>query len=195
MKLSQLSLADYNQLDSIPVINQDLSATDFTPVANTYYRHTGATTDTFTQGVIYLYDTAYHKLGESGGTTLNKYTYAYSSNTKDDTSPIYRRIVNIIQQSKGKVTFSFTNENSFRNSACSMSCPNDTTVIINANNIGSNVVMLVLNLSVRGSTGYFNKDYSYIARLYPGDTMNGNIQQADTLYPFKIVYYNDTELT
>lgn len=67
MKLSQLSLADYNQLDSIPVINQDLSATDFTPVANTYYRHTGATNDTFTQGVIYLYDTAYHKLGESGG--------------------------------------------------------------------------------------------------------------------------------
>ena len=70
MKLSQLSLADYNQLDSIPVINQDLSATDFTPVANTYYRHTGATTDTFTQGVIYLYDTAYHKLGESGGDYL-----------------------------------------------------------------------------------------------------------------------------
>ena len=73
MKLSQLSLADYNKLDSIPVINQDLSATDFTPVANTYYRHTGATTATFTQGVIYLYDTAYHKLGESGGTTLNRY--------------------------------------------------------------------------------------------------------------------------
>lgn len=74
MKLSQLSLADYNQLDNIPVINQDLSASGFTPVANTYYRHTGATTDTFTQGVIYLYDTAYHKLGESGGgTTLNKY--------------------------------------------------------------------------------------------------------------------------
>ena len=74
MKLSQLSLADYNKLDSIPVINQDLSASGFTPTANTYYRHTGATTDTFTQGVIYLYDTAYHKLGESGGgTTLNRY--------------------------------------------------------------------------------------------------------------------------
>ena len=77
MKLSQLSLADYNKLDSIPVINQDLSASGFTPVANTYYRHTGATTATFTQGVIYLYDTTYHKLGESGGgTTLNKYTYS-----------------------------------------------------------------------------------------------------------------------
>ena len=80
MKLSQLSLADYNQLDSIPVINQDLSASGFTPVANTYYRHTGATTDTFTQGVIYLYDTAYHKLGESGGvTTLNRYEVTTSS--------------------------------------------------------------------------------------------------------------------
>lgn len=68
MKLSQLSLADYNQLDSIPVINQDLSATDFTPVANTYYRHTGATTDTFTQGVIYCYDgTEYKALDGSGG--------------------------------------------------------------------------------------------------------------------------------
>lgn len=80
MKLSQLSLADYNQLDSIPVINQDLSASGFTPVANTYYRHTGATTDTFTQGVIYLYDTAYHKLGESGGgTALNEYTYSITN--------------------------------------------------------------------------------------------------------------------
>lgn len=80
MKLSQLSLADYNKLDSIPVINQDLSASGFTPTANTYYRHTGATTATFTQGVIYLYDTAYHKLGESGGgTTLNKYTFTVST--------------------------------------------------------------------------------------------------------------------
>lgn len=194
MKLSQLSLADYNQLDSIPVINQDLSASGFTPVANTYYRHTGATTDTFTRGVIYLYDTSYHKLGDSGGTTLNKYTYAYSSNTTENISNIYRRLVNIIQQSKGKVTFSFTKEDAFSNSACSISCPNDTTVIINANYIGTNIVMLVLNFSVTGTTGYFNKSYSHIARLYPGDTMNGNIQQADTLYPFRIVYYNDTEL-
>ena len=71
----------YNDLANIPVINQDLSASGFTPVANTYYRHTGATTDTFTQGVIYLYDTAYHKLGESGGggTTLNKYEYSIAN--------------------------------------------------------------------------------------------------------------------
>ena len=75
-KIAQLVEGNYNILDNIPVINQDLTASGFTPVANTYYRHTGATTDTFTQGVIYLYDTAYHKLGESGGgTTLNKYVY------------------------------------------------------------------------------------------------------------------------
>ena len=68
MKLSQLSLADYNQLDNIPVINQDLSASGFTPVANTYYRHTGSTTGTFTQGVIYYYDgTEYKALDGSGG--------------------------------------------------------------------------------------------------------------------------------
>lgn len=66
-KIAQLVEGNYNILDNIPVINQDLTESGFTPVANTYYRHTGATTDTFTQGVIYLYDTAYHKLGESGG--------------------------------------------------------------------------------------------------------------------------------
>lgn len=80
-------VSDYNELANIPVINQDLSASGFTPVANTYYRHTGATTSTFTQGVIYLYDTAYHKLGESGGgTTLNKYEFTlqlYNATTSD----------------------------------------------------------------------------------------------------------------
>lgn len=66
---------DYNQIENIPVINQDLSASGFTPTANTYYRHTG-TTDTYTQGVIYYYDgTEYKALDGSGGggTTLNKY--------------------------------------------------------------------------------------------------------------------------
>lgn len=96
MKLSQLSLADYNQLDSIPVINQDLSASGFTPVANTYYRHTGATTNTFTQGVIYLYDTAYHKLGESGGsTTLNKYTFSVNISNKPSVAQV-TKILNIL---------------------------------------------------------------------------------------------------
>ena len=73
---------NYNMLDNIPVINQDLSASGFTPVANTYYRHTGSTTAAFTQGVIYCYDgTEYKALDGSGGggTTLNKYTYGGSN--------------------------------------------------------------------------------------------------------------------
>ena len=58
---------DYNGLENIPVINQDLSASDFTPVANTYYRHTGAI-GTYTQGVIYYYDgTEYKEVNGSGG--------------------------------------------------------------------------------------------------------------------------------
>ena len=57
----------YNDLSNIPVINQDLTASGFTPVANTYYKHTGTTTDTFTQGVIYLYNgTGYAALDGSG---------------------------------------------------------------------------------------------------------------------------------
>lgn len=101
MKLSQLSLADYNQLDSIPVINQDLSATDFTPVANTYYRHIGATTDTFTQGCIYLYDTAYHKLGDSGGgTTLNKYNFTLSP-LSNKTENLH--LIRILTEAKGRI--------------------------------------------------------------------------------------------
>lgn len=95
-------VSDYNNLDNIPVINQDLSASGFTPVANTYYRHTGATTDTFTQGVIYLYDTAYHKLGESGGMTLNK--YEYTSTTGQDS---IKRAMRILNKAKSIAAFDF----------------------------------------------------------------------------------------
>lgn len=93
--------SDYNVLTNIPVINQDLTAAGFTPVANTYYRHTGTTTDTFTQGVIYLYDTAYHKLGESGGgTKLNMYNYTLSplSNKTENL-----RLIRILTQAKGRI--------------------------------------------------------------------------------------------
>ena len=70
LKSNVPSVSDYNQLHNIPVINQDLTASDFTPFPNVYYRHTGATTGTFTQGVIYLYNgTGYAALdgGGSGG--------------------------------------------------------------------------------------------------------------------------------
>lgn len=49
-------ISDYNDLPNIPVQNQDLTAGGFTPVENSYYRHTGATTDSYTNGVIYYYN-------------------------------------------------------------------------------------------------------------------------------------------
>lgn len=50
------NVPSYNDLPNIPVINQDLTASGFTPVANTYYKHTGTTTDLYTNGVIYFYN-------------------------------------------------------------------------------------------------------------------------------------------
>ena len=63
-----VAYGNYNMLDNIPVINQDLTASGFTPVANTYYRHTGTTTASYINGVIYCYDgTEYKALDGSGG--------------------------------------------------------------------------------------------------------------------------------
>lgn len=132
--------------------------------------------------------------GGGGGTTLNKYTYSLTSSTSENSGPEYKRIVNIIQQAKGRVTFSFTN--SFANSACSISCPTDTSVIINAIMISSNISIISLNFSVSGTVGVFNKSNSYIANLYPGESMSSSsIGAINTLYPCNVVYYNDTEIT
>ena len=45
--------SNYDDFSNIPIINQDLSATGFTPVGDTYYRHTGTTNRDYTKGVIY----------------------------------------------------------------------------------------------------------------------------------------------
>ena len=45
--------SNYDDLSNIPVINQDLSESGFTPVKDTYYRHTGTTNSDYTNGVIY----------------------------------------------------------------------------------------------------------------------------------------------
>ena len=59
--------SNYSLLSNIPVQNQDLAASGFTPVANTYYRHTGTTTASYTNGVIYYYNgTGYAALDGSG---------------------------------------------------------------------------------------------------------------------------------
>lgn len=68
-------VTDYNNLTSKPIINQDILANGFTPVENTYYRHTGNTSETYTKGVIYYYDGAVFKAidgsGSGGGGSAN----------------------------------------------------------------------------------------------------------------------------
>ena len=61
-------------LKNLPIINQDLTSTDFTAVEGTYYRHIGSTNDTFVNGTIYRYqDGSFKQLGagaSSGMQTL-----------------------------------------------------------------------------------------------------------------------------
>lgn len=190
MKLSQLSLSDYNQLDSIPVINQDLSASGFTPVANTYYRHIGATTDTFTRGVIYLYDTAYHKLGESGGTTLNKYTYT-QYNYLDTTAN--KRLKNILQNAKGNILCNSTTEK----------------LTYSSNNYWTEIVMFYImtdsdgtkfiwNINkFRSSSGDWNAGVIYTYNMTTNTLSSENLTNNDpnSRTTIQITYWNDVEIT
>ena len=180
----------YNDLANIPVINQDLSASGFTPVTNTYYRHTGATTDTFTQGVIYLYDTAYHKLGESGGgTTLNRYTYT-QYNYSDATTN--KRLKNILQNAKGHI-YSETNEmftyksNSYWTEIIKfyVGTSAEGTVFMWQNNLFSS------------SSGTWSRgaiqNYNMTTNTLTSETLTNNDSQARTT--ITITYWNDVEIT
>lgn len=199
MKLSQLSLADYNQLDSIPVINQDLSASGFTPVANTYYRHTGATTATFTQGVIYLYDTAYHKLGESssGGTTLNRYELSL---TVSELSSKTKLLYNIYTQAKGRVTacnYSYTSINSYDYNEFSLKEISYTGAVdTNAYVKFYQATGQNPNVNITGYTAS-RKENTYDYGIIGSDktiTLAGHATWTGTS-TIKIIYFNDTEIT
>ena len=45
--------SNYDDFSNIPIINQDLSESEFTALKDTYYRHTGTTNSDYTNGVIY----------------------------------------------------------------------------------------------------------------------------------------------
>lgn len=194
-KIAQLVSGDYNVLDNIPVINQDLSASGFTPVANTYYRHIGATTDTFTQGVIYLYDTAYHKLGESGGgTTLNKYEWTIDL-TQTLSDSINDRLGNIISSAKGRVMGNILVENS--RYALQSNIVNDPG-LNGASIIYDGSKYSVRYFSVKAISGYMLSIEGYKmfsstdAVTYTRSNSNPSSSQFKQL---KVIYYNDTEIT
>lgn len=172
-----VACGNYNMLDNIPVINQDLTASGFTPVANTYYRHTGATNNTFTQGVIYLYDTAYHKLGESGGggTTLNKYNYSGND------IALARKIMENAQ-------LAYINRN-IANTPCALLVVKGTYnrangAITNADGVAIATITDISNALYLNTTTLRNKNNEL--------TMTTN---ESSLSDVSIVYFNDTEIT
>lgn len=73
----RLITADYNGLSNKPIINASLPVLP-SPPANTYFRHTGSTTATFTNGVIYKWDgVEYKELGTGAQPIdLSKYIQA-----------------------------------------------------------------------------------------------------------------------
>lgn len=96
---------DYNELEHIPVINQDLSGEGFLPIINTYYKHTGETTGLFTQGMIYLHTgTTYKALDGEVPTKISQLTNdsGYTTNKGTVTSVA----VKMNDSEKGKVTSS-----------------------------------------------------------------------------------------
>ena len=60
-------VADYSEIAGVPIIMQDLSASGFTPTANTYYLHIGETTIMCDKGTIYFYNGTEYKVLGSGG--------------------------------------------------------------------------------------------------------------------------------
>lgn len=187
-KIAQLVEGNYNILDNIPIINQDLSASGFTPVANTYYRHTGATTASFTQGVIYLYDTAYHKLGESGGTTLNKYELSINTTAlPNNTLLLYK----IYTQAKGRVIIG---RNSY-NSNTSFYITQFTPYYIASNYVQLFTIIGYSDfVQINGYScinGTLKRVYAYIN----SDNTISDAAVEDWNETIKVIYYNDTEIT
>lgn len=66
-----LSVDDYNMLKNLPIINQDLTSTDFSAVEGTYYRHIGSTNENFVNGTIYHYqDGNFKQLGDGASSGM-----------------------------------------------------------------------------------------------------------------------------
>lgn len=80
------------------VVEQDLSATDFTPVKNTYYRHKGANSTTYIRGTVYFYN----------GTEF-KEVVAIAKYAHQTTDGHYKPVPGIVSYSSTFGTTAFTN--------------------------------------------------------------------------------------
>ena len=135
-----------------------------------------------------MYDTAYHKLGESdGGTTLNKYTYTVPNSTSG-----IERAYRIVKNAKGGF-------NVFRQMD---SYEYDSGVLLKAERGYGSVQFSMLG----GNTDVGTKQANiYIISYLSSSTMfmDINIKQDGTIAvtanntkrTMHLVYYNDTEIT
>lgn len=81
-------VCDWNAVESRPIIKADL--TIITPTENIYYQHTG-TTDTYTQGIIYLYNGTEFKPIDgsgSGGGGISQTVTLLASGWEDNSQTI-----------------------------------------------------------------------------------------------------------
>lgn len=186
----KLSVANYNKLDNIPVINQDLTASDFTPVKGTYYRHTGSGGSAYTIGAIYYYNgTEYKALdGSGGGTTLNKYTYFTKVNSLSGS----KRFARIIANCKGRCTVYAIDQNCAPLNA--VIGDDGSTLFLTGLTIDINGVnMVVFSIYVSVANGY-RANFSHYFKLNIADNTIDNTYDYSNDYLLAI-YFNDTEIT
>lgn len=184
----------YNDLANITVINQDLTASGFTPVTNTYYRHTGTTTASYTNGVIYLWNgTEYKALDGSGGggTTLNRYTYSIGEQASESA---LQRVREIYTVSKIAPRARFI-----------MSSDWQWHEIVNVSDYGYWVITRcyegydTVNLvETYYIWNYHSNSYTTIKKrqnIDTGETTTTKNEYAYGTHKLEIVYYNDVEIT
>lgn len=87
--ISATDTDNYNDLSNKPIRNQDLDDAEFVPVANTYYRHTGASATTYTIGAIYYYDgTNFNLVGAVAGGKMYRHSILLYAGSKWITATI-----------------------------------------------------------------------------------------------------------
>lgn len=163
--LTRLVRSNYDELDNIPIIHQDLTAS-FTKQADTYYIHTGSNTSAYTKGRMYYCD----------GTNLKKVVIVdelpAAPNNGKLTITVNGTTHTFTANQAGNTSFSITNTDT-----------GATDVEVTGN--GNAVTAASYNASTRKLT--LTKGVSFQEKLTAGSniTINGNtISAKDTTYTF-----------
>ena len=139
-----------------------------------------------------MYDTAYHKLGESGGTTLNKYTYSIG---KQASESALKRVRNIVLGSKIAPRARYITSSNWQ-----------WHEIVNVSNVGYWVITKCYedcsstNIVETYYIWSFHSDkytaFKKSQNMDTGETTTTKNEYAhDSYLKLEIVYYNDVEIT